>query len=274
MFQGNLVVKTILSVILSLHPTLPPLPAIDVQAISNRAYGQLVTAQLPWSASLRRGADAEIKREATRLNSLLESFRLAGATKVEIRQVRETPILLDQQSLGGFSRFRLSAYNGSVLVSESAAFPIDVKDYGSYLVKISGNSCSLEQWSFFTPSSWFAPRCTVQIPPVSEYLKYSLIAHLNYGEAQDLWNYTINALKYLNLNHIPFKVLDGQLIANFSGFSKGVNAIPLESHIPVGGYVIKVNADLSRVMFIELPPDLHRLARDGKYNSAYRIFSF
>lgn len=275
MLTTGLLLKGFTSILLSLQvATSATAPTIEIHTVYSPNYANTVSDKLPWSESLRAGAELKIDAQVKALEILLQTYRDEGATRLEIRPAKDLSYANEQKALGSLKRFKFFAYDGKKVIAESAESIPDFMDYGSYLIRPAGTSCSLAQWSLFSPATWFAERCRIITPTAEKYLNYSLRAFLNYSNPRDGVTYLEGALKEMSQAHRPFEIINGQIRANFLGSNGQLSAIPLENLSALGGYTILVNSSKTKITFIELPPNLRKLASRGKYDQKDHTFTF
>ncbi|MFM6967101.1 MAG: hypothetical protein ACKOWI_07120 [Rhodoluna sp.] len=275
MIDANQFLTSIAGILLGLAPISgAPTATLEIHEVYSPTFSRTVTDDLPWSVSLRKGAEARIQAQVAVLEDALRALREQGATRLVTRPIKDTTNVNERLARNGVTRIKLLGYSGKELVNPGGTEYQEFMRYGDYLIRPSTISCSLVAWNLFIPSTWFDDRCTIERPTIEHYLNYSLRAFINYSNPRDLVFYLEGALKEMIKRKLPFSVENGQIKAEFSDVAKDLQAIPLQDLGALGGYKITVNSDKSKIVFTELPPNLKTLASKGKYFAKDQMLAF
>lgn len=275
MFVAGILPKGVFSSVLSLQLISPtPQPTIEIHTIYSPEYSPKVTDDLPWSESLRQGAEQRIQAQVRKLEDVLQGLRDQGATRLITRPIRDSINVNERRALKGVTRMNLLGYSGKTLVNPGGTEYQDFMSYGDYLIRPSTSSCSLESWNLFIPKTWFDDRCNIERPTDERYLNYSLRAFINYANPRDLVFYLEGVLQGMVKTHRPFTIEGGEIKADFTDIAQNLKSIPLQNLGALGEYKITVSSDKSKIVFTELPPNLIKLASKGKYFPKDKMLAF
>ncbi len=227
---------------------------------------------LPWSAKGLAGARYIIKKQAAEIEKALSRLRKMGATKVEVVNRRDDfnePTWTNKSKYGS----NLSSWQAFGLTSlgnkkgQSSVFPKNRTILANYLTRIEPGACSLVEFSFFEPRTWFLPKkCQISIPKPDEFLRAALATNLQ-KITWDAGYWELNALRFALTEKTHLTVKGGYLFCpELTQFSEGLNRIPLNFDHPLGGYSISLNLKTRNAVFSFKNLDQRALAKD-----AYKI---
>jgi hypothetical protein len=237
---------------------------LNITPVEPGASVSAVAANLSWSNSLLSGAKTVIRNQVKDLQGILDQYRASGATQVKVNDAGDVATSNDARALGSLTRFMLTAGDkAGKVVGTSDPIPTDIKNYSGYLVRLKSSNCSLLVGKNI---------CQIKAPTPGEFLNLELRSHLVYTQVQSGWNFTIAALNYIVENKRAVHIVGGQLVSDLSGFSVS-NNIPM-SVTGLGGWTITLDSPSKTINFTESRPDPKKLARTGKYNAKYGIFTF
>jgi hypothetical protein len=242
---------------------------VEIIQATKKINEVVVESALPWSEGGLEGARAIIESQKSTLEAAMKRLRKLGATKMEVVNLREKftePRWINKSKYGdNFSTWRMLGMTSLGKESgKSVVFPRDQTILANYLTRIEPGTCSLVEFSFFQPQTWFLPKkCRVSVPEPEQFLRAALATNLQ-KITWDVGYWEISALEFALTERTHLWVKDGYLYCpELSRLSTGQNRILLDLVDPLGGYSISVNLKNRTAVFTFKNLDQRALAKDA-----------
>lgn len=170
-----------------------------------------VSKSLHWDQSQVGFAEKIIDERKAELQKILDRFRALGADRVVQKQndSNKKPNEYNPSLIFDFSEYypvldkksfnkAIIGYKGSKKIKNAqASLPVRYLALGDYLITLKSSECSLSEFHWFNPFTWFESRCEIITPSPEQYLRASLISELWLHSPNQSFDLTRRALANL-----------------------------------------------------------------------------